>query len=185
MILIVNMNTGILYLFKQFILVSLLFTIGTLISNIIFYSVIEVDLHRWIFTASFLTIFLFSFKFLNYRSHGLAFDNSDLKLSLIPEYQKITISKLKLSDLVNRIKYDYKFSESTVSIQENIIDIDLKEDFWKSEHIEIKQLNTTDKHVTYLIKSTSRHWWLAGGLFLGDFGENKCNVNYLEKLIIA
>jgi len=80
--------------------------------------------------------------------------------------------------LLNRIKNDYKFLESVVYTYQNTIVIDLKEDIWRTEKIEIQFHSIQDGSTEYWLKSKSRYLNL-----FGDFGQNKNNVNYLEKLI--
>lgn len=166
-----------LYIIRQFIVsipVVLIFNGISLLSK----SSISIDF-KWMFiNAGFLTLFVIGIKYFNYRSNGLKFDASDLKFAMIPEYQNKINSRLDSVQLLNRIKNDYKFLESLIYTYQNTIKIDLKEDLWRTEQIEIQFHPIQDGSTEYLLISKSRYLNL-----FGDFGQNKSNVNYLEKLI--
>lgn len=81
---------------------------------------------------------------------------------------------------MNRLKSDYKFKDSVFYTHLNVINIDLNEDFWKTEKIVIQFNALNDDATEYVLKSKSRYLNL-----FGDFGQNKCNVSYLEKLLNA
>jgi len=168
-----------LYILRQLIIsipVVLIFNVISLLSN----SSISIDFIRMFINAGFLTLFIVVFKYFNYRSNGLKIDSSDLSFAVIPEFQKIIISKLDSVNALNRLKSDFKFKDSVFYTHLNVINIDLNEDFWKTEKIVIQFNALNDDATEYVLKSKSRYLNL-----FGDFGQNKCNVSYLEKLLNA
>lgn len=167
-----------IYILRQFLISMLVVLIFYGISNLFVESSNSNNFYGIFINAGFLTLFVTAFKYFNYRATGLKFDASDLSFTIIPEYKMKIISKLDNVELLNRLKNDYKFIESVVYSYQNTIVIDLKEDIWRTEKIEIQFQTIQDGSTEYWLKSKSRYLNL-----FGDFGQNKNNVNYLKKLI--